>query len=82
MTFWAGLRGRLSSEVSQLEHKVGKVFTQLQRETFLIVNGVDGCSTIIHRFQLREHLGWAHRKHAYQIKASEPGMSHVEMSLL
>ena len=50
--------------------------------TFLIVYGVDGCCTIFHRIQLHEHLGEAHRKHAYQIMANELGMSHVEVSLI
>ena len=31
---------------------------------FLIVYGVDGCCTIVHRIMLHEHLGEAHRKHA------------------
>ena len=34
---------------------------------FLIVYGIDGCCTIIHRIMLRENLGEAHRKHAYLI---------------
>lgn len=49
---------------------------------FLIVYGVDGCMTILHRIQLHEHLGEAHRKHAYQIMANELGLSHVTVSLL
>ena len=49
---------------------------------FLIVYGVDGCCTIVHRIMLHEHLGDAHRKHAYQIMANELGMSHVVMSLI
>ena len=48
---------------------------------FLIVYGVDGCCTIVHRIMLHEHLGEAHRKHAYQIMANELGMSHVVVSL-
>ena len=31
---------------------------------FLLVYGVDGCCTILHRIMLHEHLGEAHRKHA------------------
>ena len=31
---------------------------------------------------LHEHLGEAHRKHAYQIMANELGMSHVVVSLI
>jgi UDP-N-acetylmuramyl pentapeptide phosphotransferase/UDP-N-acetylglucosamine-1-phosphate transferase len=49
---------------------------------FLVVYGVDGCCTIVHRIMLHEHLGEAHRKHAYQIMANELGMSHVAVSLL
>lgn len=50
--------------------------------TFLLVYGVDGCCTIIHRIMLHENLGEAHRKHAYQLMANELGMSHVVVSLI
>ncbi len=49
---------------------------------FLVVYGVDGCCTIVHRIMLHEHLGEAHRKHAYQLMANELGMSHVTVSLI
>ena len=49
---------------------------------FLIVYGIDGCCTIIHRIMLHENLGEAHRKHAYQLMANELGMSHVVVSLI
>ena len=49
---------------------------------FLIVYGVDGCCTIVHRMMLHENLGEAHRKHAYQIMANELGMNHVTVSLI
>lgn len=49
---------------------------------FLLVYGVDGCCTIMHRIMLHEHLGEAHRKHAYQLMANELGMSHVTVSLI
>ena len=49
---------------------------------FLIVYGVDGCCTIVHRIMLHEHLGDAHRKHAYQLMANELKMSHVVVSLI
>ncbi len=49
---------------------------------FLIVYGVDGCCTIVHRIMLHENLGEAHRKHAYQLMANELGMSHVTVSLI
>ena len=48
---------------------------------FLLVYGVDGCCTILHRIMLHENLGQAHRKHAYQLMANELGMSHVVVSL-
>lgn len=50
--------------------------------TFLLVYGVDGCCTILHRIMLHENLGEAHRKHAYQLLANELGMSHVAVSLI
>ena len=49
---------------------------------FLLVYGVDGCCTIVHRIILHEKLGDAHRKHAYQLMANELQMSHVVVSLL
>ena len=50
--------------------------------TFMVVYGVDGVLTICHRIMLHEHLGEAHRKHAYQLMANELGMSHVTVSLI
>jgi len=50
--------------------------------TFMLVYGVDGCCTIIHRIMLHENLGEAHRKHAYQLMANELKMSHVTVSLI
>lgn len=49
---------------------------------FLVVYGVDGVMTILHRIMLHENLGEAHRKHAYQLMANELGMSHVTVSLI
>lgn len=49
---------------------------------FLLVYGVDGCLTIIHRIMLHENLGAAHRKHAYQIMANELNIGHVKVALL
>lgn len=49
---------------------------------FLLVYGVDGVCTILHRIMLHENLGQAHRKHAYQLMANELGMSHVVVSLI
>lgn len=50
--------------------------------TFLLVYGVDGCLTIIHRIMLHEHLGEAHRKHMYQLMSNELGMSHPVVALI
>lgn len=64
---------------------IGKLIMQTGDVTWLIlllVYGVDGCLTIIHRIMLHEHLGEAHRKHCYQLMANELQMSHVTVSLL
>ena len=47
---------------------------------FLAVYGVDAVLTIVHRIMLRENLGEAHRKHAYQLMANELGMEHTLVS--
>jgi len=49
---------------------------------FLLVYGVDGCMTIVHRIMLHENLGEAHRKHAYQIMANELKIGHVKVTSL
>lgn len=49
---------------------------------FLMVYGVDGCLTIVHRIMLHENLGEAHRKHAYQLMANELKIGHVKVSML
>lgn len=49
---------------------------------FLLVYGVDGCCTILHRIMLHENLGEAHRKHAYQLMANELKIGHVKVSLI
>ncbi|MCQ2197985.1 MAG: UDP-GlcNAc--UDP-phosphate GlcNAc-1-phosphate transferase, partial [Bacteroidaceae bacterium] len=49
---------------------------------FLLVYGVDGCLTIVHRIMLHENLGEAHRKHAYQLMANELHLSHPLVSCL
>lgn len=64
---------------------IGKLILHTEDVTwliFLIVYGIDGCCTIIHRIMLHENLGEAHRKHAYQLMANELGMSHVTVSLI
>jgi len=50
--------------------------------TFLVVYGVDGVMTIIHRIQLGEELSKPHRKHAFQLMANELKMPHVVVSLI
>ena len=47
---------------------------------FLVVYGVDGCCTIVHRIMLHENLGAAHRKHLYQLLANELHRGHVFVS--
>ena len=49
---------------------------------FLLVYGIDGCCTIVHRVMLHENLGEAHRKHAYQLMCNELKVGHVKISLL
>lgn len=48
----------------------------------LLVYGMDGCLTICHRIMLHEHLGEAHRKHAYQLMANELKISHPTVSAI
>lgn len=48
----------------------------------LAVYGVDSGLTIVHRIQLREHLGQAHRKHAYQLMANELKIPHIVVSAI
>ena len=64
--------------IGKLVMKTGDVTWLL----FLLVYGVDGCCTIVHRVLLHENLGEAHRKHAYQLMANELKMSHVTVSLI
>ena len=64
---------------------IGKLIVQTADVTyliFLLVYGVDGCLTIIHRIMLHENLGEAHRKHAYQLMANELKIGHVKVTLL
>ena len=49
---------------------------------FLLVYGVDGCCTIIHRIMLHENLGEAHRKHAFQLMANELKIGHIKVTML
>ena len=64
---------------------LGKLIVQTGDLTyliFLLIYGVDGCLTIIHRIMLHENLGEAHRKHAYQLMCNELKMGHVKISVL
>lgn len=64
---------------------IGKLIFQTGDLTYIIVlliYGIDGVLTIIHRIMLHENLGQAHRKHAYQIMANELKIGHVKISLL
>lgn len=49
---------------------------------FLVVYGVDGGLTILHRILLRENLMKPHKKHAYQIMANELKIPHLQVSLI
>jgi hypothetical protein len=46
----------------------------------IVVYGVDGGLTIIHRILLRDKLLEPHKKHAYQIMANELKMPHLLVS--
>lgn len=48
----------------------------------MVVYGVDGVLTIIHRIMMHEKLTHPHRNHAYQIMANELSMPHTLVSLL
>ena len=64
---------------------IGKLVMKTEDVTwllFLLVYGVDGCCTIVHRILLHENLGEAHRKHVFQLMANELKMSHVTVSLI
>ncbi len=64
--------------VSRLIRQTGDV-TWLM---LLMVYGVDGGLTIVHRLMLHENLSIAHRKHAYQLMANELGMDHRVVAVL
>ncbi len=62
---------------------IGRLVLKTQDVTyliFLLVYGVDGVLTICHRILLRENLGQAHRKHAYQLMANELKIGHVKVA--
>lgn len=64
---------------------IGRLFVQTGDVTWLVlllVYGVDGCLTIIHRMMLHENLGQAHRKHAFQLMANELKMKHTTVSMI
>lgn len=47
---------------------------------FMVVYGVDGCCTIVHRIMLHENLGQAHRKHVFQLMANELKNGHMTVT--
>ena len=49
---------------------------------FLVVYGVDGGMTILHRILLRENVMKPHKKHVYQIMANELKKPHLQVSLI
>lgn len=48
--------------------------------TLLIVYGVDGCYTLVHRVMLHEHLLDPHRKNMFHIMANELSIGHQVVS--
>lgn len=46
----------------------------------LMVYGVDGSLTILHRIMLKENLTRPHKKHVYQIMANELRIPHLHVS--
>ena len=64
---------------------LGRLMVQTRDITylvFMVVYGVDGCCTIIHRILEHDHLGEAHRKHAYQLLSNELGRGHLMVASL
>lgn len=64
---------------------IGKLIVQTGDVTYLIlllIYGVDGVLTIIHRIMLHENLGEAHRKHVFQLMANELKMGHIAVTLI
>lgn len=63
---------------------LGKLILLTGDITYIILlaaYGVDTILTICHRIMLHEHLGQAHRKHAFQIMANELNIPHMVVSL-
>ena len=64
---------------------IGRLMVQTGDVTylvFLVIYGVDGCCTIIHRIMEHDHLGEAHRKHVYQLLSNELGRGHMMVANL
>lgn len=64
---------------------VGKLMVAEKDLTYIVfftIYGVDTVLTICHRIMLHEHLGEAHRKHAYQLMANELKMPHTMVSAI
>lgn len=63
---------------------IGLLILKTQDITYIMLlalYGVDSILTICHRIMLRENLGQAHRKHAYQLMANELHIPHINVSL-
>ena len=64
---------------------VGKLMVAENDLTYIVfftMYGVDTVLTICHRIMLHEHLGEAHRKHAFQLMANELKMPHTLVSTI
>ena len=62
---------------------IGRLILQTGDFTYIMllaIYGLDTVLTICHRILQHEHLGEAHRKHAYQLMANELGLPHVAVS--
>jgi len=62
---------------------LGRLILSTGDLSYLMLVGIyaaDAMLTIAHRIMLKEHLGEAHRKHAYQIMANELKMPHTIVS--
>lgn len=64
---------------------LGRLIIYTQNPVYLLflgVYGADSVLTIVHRIKLKENLGEAHRKHAYQLMSNELKMRHQLVSTI
>lgn len=64
---------------------LGRLIIYTQNPVYLLflgVYGADSVLTIVHRIKLKENLGEAHRKHAYQLMSNELKMQHRLVSTI